>query len=55
MQLEDVHKLYSSPNIVVMIKSEGMRWVMNVARIEDVRDGVSLQNFGCNAERIKTA
>jgi hypothetical protein len=29
---EELHKLYSSPNIIRMIKSGRMRWVGHVAR-----------------------
>jgi hypothetical protein len=31
---EDVHNLYSSPNIIRMIKSRMMEWVEHVARME---------------------
>jgi hypothetical protein len=30
---EDLHKLYSSPNIIRMIKSRRMRWAGHVARM----------------------
>jgi hypothetical protein len=30
---EELHKLYSSPNIIRMIKSKRMRWAGHVARI----------------------
>jgi hypothetical protein len=30
---EELHDLYSSPNIVLMIKSRRMRWVGHVARL----------------------
>jgi hypothetical protein len=30
---EDLHNLYSSPNIIKMIKSRRMRWAGHVARI----------------------
>jgi hypothetical protein len=29
---EELHKLYSSPDIIRMIKSKRMRWALNVAR-----------------------
>jgi hypothetical protein len=29
---EELHDLYSSPNIVKVIKTRGMRWVGHVAR-----------------------
>jgi hypothetical protein len=32
---EELHKLYSSPNIIRMIKSRRMRWAGHVARIGD--------------------
>jgi hypothetical protein len=31
---EEIHNLYSSPNIIRMIKSRGMRWAGHVARME---------------------
>jgi hypothetical protein len=31
---EKLHNLYSSPNIIRMIKSRRMRWAGNVARME---------------------
>jgi hypothetical protein len=30
---EELHNLYSSPNIIIMIKSRRMRWAGHVARI----------------------
>jgi hypothetical protein len=30
---EELHSLYYSPNIIIMIKSRRMRWVGNVARM----------------------
>jgi hypothetical protein len=30
---EELHNLYSSPNIIRMIKSRRMRWAVNVARM----------------------
>jgi hypothetical protein len=37
---DELHSLYSSPNIVRMIKSRGMRWAGHVARMGEGR-GVS--------------
>jgi hypothetical protein len=34
---DEVHSLYSSPNIVRVIKSRGMRWAGHVARMGDGR------------------
>jgi hypothetical protein len=34
MHNEEFHKLYSSPNIIGMIKSRRMRWVGHIARME---------------------
>jgi hypothetical protein len=31
---EELHNLYSSPNIITMIKSRRMRWAGHVARME---------------------
>jgi hypothetical protein len=30
---EELHNLYSSPSIIIMIKSKRMRWARNVARM----------------------
>ena len=35
---EELNDLYSSPNIVQMIKSRRMRWAGHVARMEEGRD-----------------
>jgi hypothetical protein len=35
---EELHNLYSSPNIIRMIKSKRMRWVEHVARMEEKRN-----------------
>jgi hypothetical protein len=32
---EELHNLYSSPNIIRMMKSRRMRWAGHVARIEE--------------------
>jgi hypothetical protein len=34
---EELHILYSSPNIITQIKSKGMRWAGHVARIGEER------------------
>jgi hypothetical protein len=34
---DELHSLYSSPNIVGVIKSRGMRWAGHVARMEEGR------------------
>jgi hypothetical protein len=34
---DDLHSLYSSPNIVRVIKSRRMRWAGHVARMEEGR------------------
>jgi hypothetical protein len=35
---EELHNLYSSPNIVRMIKSRRMRWAGHIARIGETRN-----------------
>jgi hypothetical protein len=35
---EEVHNLYSSPNIIRMIKSRRMRWARHVARMGETRN-----------------
>jgi hypothetical protein len=35
---EELHKLYSSPNIIRLIKSRGIRWVGYVARMGENRN-----------------
>jgi hypothetical protein len=35
---EELHKLYSSPNIIRMIKSRRMRWAGHVARMGETRN-----------------
>jgi transcription termination factor 2 len=34
---DELHSLYSSPNVVTMIKSRRMRWAGHVARMEEGR------------------
>jgi hypothetical protein len=36
LQNEDLHKLYSSPNRIRMIKSRRMRWAGHVARMHKI-------------------
>jgi hypothetical protein len=38
MHNENLHKLYSSPNIIRMIKSRRMRWARHVARMGEMRN-----------------
>jgi hypothetical protein len=38
LQNEELHNLYSSPNIIRMIKSRMMRWVGHVPRMEEERN-----------------
>jgi hypothetical protein len=50
---DELHSLYSSPNVVRVIKSRKMRWAGHVARM-----GVGercLQGFGWKARRKETA
>jgi hypothetical protein len=35
---EELHNLYSSPNIIAMIKSRRMRWAGHVARMGEARN-----------------
>jgi hypothetical protein len=35
---EELHNLYTSPNTVRVIKSKGVRWAENVARMEETRN-----------------
>jgi hypothetical protein len=35
---EGLHNMYSSPNIITMIKSRRMRWAGHVARMEETRN-----------------
>jgi hypothetical protein len=39
---EELHNLYSSPNIIRMIKSRRMRWAGHVARIEGKMNAYSI-------------
>jgi hypothetical protein len=47
---DELHSLYSSPNIVRVIKSRRMRWVGHVACIQEGRERC-LQGFGWEARR----
>jgi transcription termination factor 2 len=38
LQNEELHNLYSSPNIIRMIKSRKMRWAGHVARMGETRN-----------------
>jgi hypothetical protein len=38
LHIEEVHNLYSSPNIIRMIKSRRMRWGGHVARMGEKRN-----------------
>jgi acyl-coenzyme A synthetase/AMP-(fatty) acid ligase len=35
---EELHSLYSSPSIIRMIKSRGLRWARHVARMGETMD-----------------
>jgi hypothetical protein len=35
---EELHNLYSSPNIIRMVKSRRMRWAGRVARMGEIHD-----------------
>jgi hypothetical protein len=39
---EELHNLYSSPNIVVMIKSRRIRWVGYVGKMEEKRNAYTI-------------
>jgi hypothetical protein len=48
---DELHNLYSSPNIVKVIKSRRLRWAGHVAHIGE---GRCLQRFGWEARREET-
>jgi hypothetical protein len=39
---EELHNLYTSPNIIRMIKSRRMRWAGHVARMGELRNAYSI-------------
>jgi hypothetical protein len=39
---EELHNLYSSPNIIRMFKSRRMRWAGHVARIRETRNAYKI-------------
>jgi hypothetical protein len=45
---EELHNLYSSPDIIRQIKSRRIRWTVNVARMGKKK---SVQDFGGKAQR----
>jgi hypothetical protein len=49
---DELHSLYSSPNIVRVIKSRRMRWAGHVARMGR---GEDLQDFGWEPRREETS
>jgi hypothetical protein len=52
---DELHSLYSSPNIVRVIKSRRMRWAGYVARMREGRGGEGcLLGFGWEARRQET-
>jgi len=38
LHTDELHKFYTSPNIIKMIKSKRMRWTWHVARIRNIRN-----------------
>jgi len=38
MHNEELHNLYTSPHIIMVIKSRGMAWTEHVARIRQMRN-----------------
>jgi hypothetical protein len=42
MHNEELQNLYSSPNIIRMIKSKGMRWVSRVAHMGNIRNAFKM-------------
>jgi hypothetical protein len=39
---EELHNLYSSPNIIIIIKSRRMRWTGHVARIGEKKNAYTI-------------
>jgi hypothetical protein len=48
---EELHNLYSSPDIIRQVKSRRMRWAGHVARMGEER---KVQGFGGKARRKET-
>jgi hypothetical protein len=42
LHFEELRNLYSSPNIIRMIKSRKMRWAGNVARVSNIRHAYNI-------------
>jgi hypothetical protein len=42
LHYEELHNLYSSPNIIRMIKSKRMRWAGHVARMGETRNAYKI-------------
>jgi hypothetical protein len=42
LHIEELHNLYSSPNIVRMMKSRRMRWVVHVAQMGEMRNAYKI-------------
>jgi hypothetical protein len=36
--MKELHNLYASPTIILLIKSKGMRWAGHVARMREMRN-----------------
>jgi hypothetical protein len=49
---EELHNLYSSPDIIRLVKSRRMRWAGHVARMGE--ESTSVQGFGGKARRKET-
>jgi hypothetical protein len=39
---EELHNLYTSPNIIRVIKSERMKWARHIARMGEVRNAYKM-------------
>jgi hypothetical protein len=42
LQIEDLHNLYDSPNIVSVIKSRRMRWAGHVVRLGEMKNAYNI-------------
>jgi hypothetical protein len=51
LHYEELHNLYSSPDIIRQIKSRRMRWAGHVARMGEEK---TVQSFGGKARRKET-